>query len=203
MDEKIYLTLMRHGRSRADDEGVHEGRYDSPLTQAGITQVESRGQEWLEKKVHFDCIIASTLQRASRTAEIMGQILGVPVEMDEDWMEVNNGPLAGLPFAEAKERFPMPDFRNPYEVFHGSGESEWELYSRSARAVEKVIRRGPGRYLVVAHGGILNSALRVIVGTQPPVNRQGIWFSFTDTGYANLVYQPSNHIWELLELHHA
>ena len=26
---------MRHGRSRADDELVHEGRYDSPLTDVG------------------------------------------------------------------------------------------------------------------------------------------------------------------------
>ena len=26
---------MRHGRSRADDEMVHEGRYDSPLTDIG------------------------------------------------------------------------------------------------------------------------------------------------------------------------
>ena len=28
---------MRHGRSRADDELVHEGRYDSPLTDVGRT----------------------------------------------------------------------------------------------------------------------------------------------------------------------
>jgi 2,3-bisphosphoglycerate-dependent phosphoglycerate mutase len=200
MDKAIYLTLMRHGRSRADDEGVHEGHYDSPLTQVGINQVERRAREWVEKQVHFDRIIASTLQRAARTAEIIGQILGVPVELDEGWMEVNNGPLAGLPFAEARERFPVPDFRNPYETIHGTGESEWELYSRSARAVEKVIRRGPGRYLVVAHGGILNSALRTIVGTQTPINRSGIWFSFGDTGYARLDYSASSHIWVLREL---
>ena len=32
MDEKdIFITFMRHGRSRADDEQVHEGRYDSLL----------------------------------------------------------------------------------------------------------------------------------------------------------------------------
>lgn len=37
MSNEIHLTLLRHGRSRADDEEVHEGRYDSPLTEAGRT----------------------------------------------------------------------------------------------------------------------------------------------------------------------
>ena len=40
------ITLMRHGRSRADDETVHEGRYDSPLTNVGKAQVHSRAEEW-------------------------------------------------------------------------------------------------------------------------------------------------------------
>ena len=29
MEKIIHITFMRHGRSRADDEGVHEGRYDA------------------------------------------------------------------------------------------------------------------------------------------------------------------------------
>ena len=45
-EEIIGLTLIRHGRSRADDEGVHEGRYDSPLTDTGRAQAEKRATHW-------------------------------------------------------------------------------------------------------------------------------------------------------------
>jgi len=35
IDNSIYITFMRHGRFRADDEEVNEGRYDSLLTDVG------------------------------------------------------------------------------------------------------------------------------------------------------------------------
>ena len=47
-----------------------------------------------------------------------------------------------------------------------------------------------GQYLVVAHGGILNAALRGIVGAQPNVDGRGIWFALGDTGYARAAYIP-------------
>jgi 2,3-bisphosphoglycerate-dependent phosphoglycerate mutase len=200
METKIYLTFMRHGRSRADDEEVHEGRYDSPLTEAGREQIQRRAAGWQRQGVSFDRIIASTLLRATESAQIVGAMLNVPVESDPDWMEINNGPLAGLPRSVAAQRYPQPAFRNPYEPFWESGESDWEVYCRAARAVESVIRRGPGHYLVVAHGGILNDALRAIVGSGPAVNASGIWFHFGDAGYASTVYTPEKHHWGLLEL---
>jgi len=38
MNTPIYLTLLRHWRSLADDDGVHEGHFDSPLTEMGRAQ---------------------------------------------------------------------------------------------------------------------------------------------------------------------
>jgi 2,3-bisphosphoglycerate-dependent phosphoglycerate mutase len=200
METDIYITFMRHGRSKADDEEVHEGRYDSPLTDVGRDQVRKRAQGWQNANVHFDLIIASTLVRAYESAQIIGQVLDIPVETDPDWMEFNNGPLAGLKLDYAEKHFPRPNFRNPYEPFWETGEGDWEIYRRACRAIEKIIRRGPGRVLVVAHGGILNTALRTIVGTGPMINHTGIWFRFGDTGFARTVYNPEKHQWGLLEL---
>ena len=42
----LHLTLLRHGRSRADDENVHEGRYDSPLTAVGRAQAVALAEYW-------------------------------------------------------------------------------------------------------------------------------------------------------------
>ena len=110
---------MRHGRSRADDEMVHEGRYDSPLTDVGRAQVRARAEQWKQSGVTFDLIVASTLVRAAESARIVGEVLDVPIEYDPDWMERDNGPLAGLPFDEARERYPKPGFINPFQPLRG------------------------------------------------------------------------------------
>ena len=112
---KSTSPFYAHGRSRADDEGFHEGRYDSPLTQVGQAQALTRAQDFLTRNFQFNCIITSTLIRAKETANIIGQVLKVPIETDPRWMEKDNGPLAGLPFNIAEERYPEPEFRNPYE----------------------------------------------------------------------------------------
>jgi 2,3-bisphosphoglycerate-dependent phosphoglycerate mutase len=203
MANTTHIIFMRHGRSRADDENVYEGRYDSPLTEVGREQARSRGLAWQAEGLHVDCIIASSLCRASETAEIVSQILKAPLEIDADWMEMDNGPLAGLAYDVAQARYPRPAFHNPYDPLCGTGESSWQLYCRAARAVEKVVRRGPGQFLVVAHGGILNAALRGLVGAPPSVNRQGVWFAFGDTGYVRTVYDPEQHRWGILELRSA
>ena len=200
MNNDIHITLMRHGRSRADDEGVHEGRYDSPLTETGISQAQTRAEEFLRREFKFDKIIASTLIRAQETANIIGKALNTPVETDPNWMEFNNGPLAGLPFDVAEERFPTPQFRNPYEPFHGTGESDLEFHRRGSQAIENIVRRGAGTYLVVAHGGILNAALRTVLGAPPFTWKQGSVFAFGDTGYTRLRYQPAHNRWVFIEL---
>lgn len=191
----IHLTLMRHARSRADDENVHEGRYDSPLTETGREQVRARAQDFSAQGYQPKLIIASSLVRAYESAKIIGSMLQAPVEVDADWMEFNNGPLAGLSHAEAETRYPRPAFRGLYEPFHGTGESELEFHSRVGRGLEKLIRRGAGSYLVVAHGGSLNAALRVALGIPYPVNESGVWFHFDDTSYLRLVYRPDRHVW--------
>lgn len=203
MSTAIALLLLRHGRSRADDEGVHEGRYDSPLTEVGRAQVRARAAAFLAQALTPDGVIASPLSRARETGQILAQALNTPFETDPDWLEFDNGPLAGVPLAEAERRFPPPAFRNPYEAFWGTGESEWDCAQRAARAVQKLVRRGPGLYLVAAHGGILNAALRHILGAPPPINGQGVWFAFGDTGYARVVYRPDRHSWLLAELQSA
>jgi 2,3-bisphosphoglycerate-dependent phosphoglycerate mutase len=199
MENELQITFLRHGRSQADDEGVHEGRYDSPLTDEGRSQVEQRAHAWLDEGRCFDLIISSPLERAFTTARIVARLLEAPIEIDPDWMEMDNGVLAGMEFSIAERLYPRPQFRNPYEKFHGSGESDWDVYTRAARAVETVVRRGPGSYLVVAHGGVLNMALRTIAGSGPPVNMQGLYYAFGDTGCLHARYLPQRHRWVVEE----
>ena len=201
MPPELRITLMRHGRSRADDEMVHEGRYDAPLTEVGRDQVRSRAREWKRAAVTFDLIVASTLARASESARIVGEVLDVPVEHDPDWMERDNGPLAGLPFDVAAERYPRPDFTNPFQPYAaGEGESGWDLLTRAAGALQRIVRRGPGSYLVVAHGGVLSAAMYCILGVSPPPTGSGVRFAFGDACFVRTSYNPDRHLWTIREM---
>ena len=46
-------------------------------------------------------------------------------------MEMDSGPLAGLSYEDAQERYPCPAFQNLYEGLAGSGESEWDLQNNN------------------------------------------------------------------------
>ncbi|MEP7327884.1 MAG: histidine phosphatase family protein [Betaproteobacteria bacterium] len=201
MANRITLYFMRHGWSEADDENVHGGRYDDALTAKGRAQVLARAQDFAARNIKFDSIVASTLRRAHQSALIVAQTLGGTVDTDPDWMEFDNGALAGLSFDEAAKRYPVPAFRNPYESFHGTGESDVDIQMRATRALQNVVRRGPGCHLVVAHGGILNAVMRVIVGAPPVLNgKHGIAFWFRDATYARVHYYPADHYWALAEI---
>jgi broad specificity phosphatase PhoE len=112
-------------------------------------------------------------------------------------MERDNGLLAGLLPEEAAERHPRIDFMPPFTSIGGTGESQWELYLRAGRAVQELLRKPPGRYLIVSHGGFLNMVMYVILGIVPQANFQGARFRFRNTAFARLTYSPTEHIWRL------
>ncbi len=184
----LHLTLLRHGRSRADDEHVHEGRYDSPLTEEGERQARALAAYWAEHPPGFERVFCSPLSRGRRTAEIVSAPLKLAPEAREGWMEWDNGPLAGLDFAKAERRFPVPAFRHAFDPYTPQGgESGAAMRARVLLALEEVWTCGAGNVLIVAHGGVLNMALRELLGGE-----RG-WFAFGDTGFATVELERGSH----------
>ena len=145
---------------RATLNGYYQGQADFPLTATGREQAAALAERWAGEGVRFDRIITSPLLRARETAEIIAARLDAPLELDPIWMEWANGRLAGMSMVEAREKYPRPAFIDPYMHIGETGESITELYLRAGRAVQGLVDRAPGSYLVVAHGGILNMALQ-------------------------------------------
>jgi len=193
-------TLLRHGRSVADDENVFEARYDARLTEVGEEQARLLGERWKTEGRSYDLVVASPLKRAARTAEIIAEALSAPVETDERWLEIDAGGLSGLPKDEGLKRFPtMNDYHGPYDrIAGGTGESESQVHARALYALEALINMGARSCLVVSHGAFLNAAVRMVFGIPIPVNRNGSLFRFRDTGYMDLAYRRENHRWVLL-----
>jgi broad specificity phosphatase PhoE len=86
------LLLVRHGRTDANAQGLLLGRLDPPLSEEGRVQAAA-----LAAKIPDGArVIASPLLRTRQTAEAFG----LPVEIDERWIELDYGELDGLPLRD-------------------------------------------------------------------------------------------------------
>ncbi len=171
--DQYHVILLRHGQSEGNANGYYQGQADFPLTETGREQATALAERWAGEEVRFHRIIASPLLRARETAEIIARRLEAPLELDPIWMEWANGRLEGMSMVEGARKVPAPGFIDPYMHIGETGESITELYLRAGRAVQMLIDRGPASYLVVAHGGILNMALKAILGITPQADFLG------------------------------
>ncbi len=191
------ITFLRHGESVGNAEARWQGQSDFPLTEKGREQARALADRWRSDGRTFDAILSSPLSRARETADIIAITLGMVVEEDRIWMERNIGIMAGLTAAEVKQHFPEPDFVTPFDTLGLDGEGDWELYLRAGRALQSLLRRKPGKYLVVSHGGLLNQVMHAIVGITPQANSSGLRFRFQNTGFTHVIYYPSSHRWHI------
>jgi 2,3-bisphosphoglycerate-dependent phosphoglycerate mutase len=199
MAPEIYtLTFLRHGESVGNMENRFQGHADFPLTEKGRLQARLLAERWKAEARTFDRVVSSPLLRARQTAEIVCATLDMPLEFDPDWMEINNGLLAGLDDEQAAQMAPRPDFMTPYTRFGKTGESRWEVYLRAGRAIQRILDQPAGTYLVAAHGGVLNMAMYAILGIPVQADFSGPRFMFHNTTFTTFTYEPEHHNWRML-----
>ncbi len=194
------FTFLRHGESLGNAQGVSQGQTDFPLTETGLQQARDLVARWQAEGVSFDQIISSPLTRARQTAEVIGGTLNVPIDVVPDWMERNFGRLEGFPYADVVRLDPPVDFFFTYSPLGGDGESLPALFRRARQAIDCLICRPPGRYLVVSHGVILNVVLLTILGINAQPEPTHARFSFGNTAYAILTYDPARTLWKFISL---
>jgi len=164
------LLLLRHGQTQLSVERRYSGRGNPELTDLGREQaaagaglIASRGDE-------IAAIISSPLQRALDTAAAVGAATGVPVSVDEGFIETDFGQWEGLTFAEAAERYPEVhrDWLRDATVDPPGGESFALVGERVAAARERVIAEYPGQtVVVVSHVTPIKETLRAALEVGP------------------------------------
>jgi broad specificity phosphatase PhoE len=195
------FTFLRHGLSVANQDQILQGQHDSPLSEEGCCQVEELVSCWVSGDVHFDLIIASPLLRARQTAEIIAEKLECKIRFDEIWMERYSGEAEGVDFATAQTWYEGRPLPSTYEPLFETGESEWELFLRAGTAIQALLRKPPGSYLIVSHGGILGAAIRAILGVSPTAGRyRPVAIAFDNTGYAVVHYGLERSRWAVVKL---
>lgn len=147
------VFLVRHGRTKANEEGRFAGRTDEPLIAAGREQ--ARRAALLLAGLDITAIYSSPLIRTMDTARIMAEILKAPVKIEEGLNEIKipqwDGRLKADLLKDHGVRYAL--WKQDPSSFKLSGaETLKDLQARAVAAVEKIFSLHPGeRVVVVSH----------------------------------------------------
>ena len=150
------ILLVRHGQSTWNAERRWQGQADPPLPDAGLAQARSAIAA-ATAAGPFAGVGSSTLERASRTAEILAEGLGLPAPTPEaGLMERSAGEWEGLTRVEIDRRYPgaVAAWRTPPGIA-----SDEDLLARIVPALTRLAETMPGDLpvLAVTHGGVMYS----------------------------------------------
>ncbi len=145
--------MVRHGQSTWNADGRWQGHADPPLSDLGRQQAKEAARHLGQ----VDLIVASDLQRARETAQILAEEAGVgPVELDPAYRERDAGVWTGMTRDEIEAAFPgaLERRENP-PGFEGDA----ALVERAMPALLALEPRGEV-IVVVSHGGLIGAVER-------------------------------------------
>jgi len=164
------LILVRHGESTGNAAGLLLGRLDAPLTERGLDQARAVAAT----VSGATRVISSPLARARHTAEALGT--GLPVEIDDRWVEVDYGEYDGQPLGSVPAEVWARWRADPAFVPPG-GESLAAAGARVRAACEELLgdpdgpARGDGVVVVVSHVSPIKAAACWALG----IGDEGAW----------------------------
>jgi probable phosphoglycerate mutase len=148
------LFLIRHGQSTWNTEQRCQGRLNfSHLTPQGIEQAQALARDLAGKDI--TAIYSSEQHRATETAQIIADALGLSVIIDARLGEMDQGEWQGLTFPEIKERYAESYAKfteDPTLVIPPGGESIRQLARRTEAGANAIAARHKGqRVAIVSH----------------------------------------------------
>jgi ribonuclease H / adenosylcobalamin/alpha-ribazole phosphatase len=149
------LVLVRHGvtdhtRARRFSGGLSSS--NPGLSDEGRDQIRATA-DWLAPiGERIDAVVASPVRRARESGEILAERLGVPLEEEPGFAEMEFGAWDGLTFDEvaSAHRPELERWLGSLEARPGGGESLLMVQDRVLAALDRVLTRHAGRTVVVA-----------------------------------------------------
>jgi len=157
------ILLARHGETDWNRVGRWQGHADPPLNDAGRGQAAELAERLAGNGIA--AIYSSDLVRASQTAHVVADRLGLAVVEEAGLREIDVGSWSGLTRAEVEQRFPEGYARWLRGDIGHDGETREELSERVVGAVERIAAAHPGdTILAVTHGGAIRALRRYADG---------------------------------------
>jgi len=179
LDHRL-LFLARHGETEWNREGRWQGKTDIPLSDVGRAQARALAAGLLGRGI--GAVHASDLQRATETAKIVAELLGIAaLNVDARLRERGFGCFEGFTREECAARHPeawaryLADRRSTPP----GAEPQPEVAARIVAALTEIARAARAAVdatLVVSHGGTIRTFIHEVTGTPPPPLENGALF---------------------------
>ena len=163
------VVLWRHGRTTWNLENRFQGATDVPLDEVGLGQAISAAPALA--RMGPTAIISSDLERAAKTARVLGDLTGLDVVEDPGLRETDGGRWQGLTRDEIidQDRDLFHAWVAGHDVRPPGGEVRSEVVARVMAAVNRHVAVLPagGTLVVVSHGGSIRGAIGGLLGLAP------------------------------------
>ncbi|MEU8899533.1 histidine phosphatase family protein [Nocardia sp. NPDC048505] len=152
------VYVVTHPEATHHVEDLVGGWYDSELTAAGVRAASAIAAE-LSARIPEPAaaeLFSSDLRRTRRTAEIIGERLGVPAILDARLREKSYGVAEGRPQRWLRERFVPPPAlgeRLGHDEGIAAAETMADAGRRAYAAMTAILARDCREQIVVTHGG--------------------------------------------------
>ncbi len=154
------ISIIRHGRTHANDNGIYIGRTDYPLSAKGSAELVAKMDEFIYP--HVARVYSSPLRRCLETAEIL--FPETTIQTVDNLIEMDFGTFEGK---SADELVHQENFRTwlkgGLDCRPPQGESVKEVQLRIFKALREIVTDMMQEDLVhcavVTHGGIIANML--------------------------------------------
>ena len=172
------IDLIRHGEPVGGQK--LRGALDDPLSDLGWQQMHASTQH----KQTWESIISSPLSRCHAFAKHLSADLALPIEVNEQFQEINFGVWEGLSIKELMKKEPKAlrnYWENPDEYAPEGSERMDVFLKRIHTAWDTLIDDSSGKHrLLVCHGGVIRAIMMRILG----MPKEHLWN--IDVPYANV-----------------
>ncbi len=168
-DSATTMYFIRHGQIDANVTKRWHGSTDSALNQSGEVQASCLGNYLRQQRSNISAIYTSPLQRTTRTAELVGQPIGItPVAM-AGLVEYGIGELEDTPYEDLQTKIGF--FQEIEANLHYAprgGESVHQVMLRMVSAIKLLASRHRGEEIaIVSHGAAIGIALAQLLDGAP------------------------------------
>ncbi len=177
------VILVRHGQTAWNREQVFRGRMDLPLDETGRRQAEALRDALAAEAIAR--VVCSPLLRAVETAAPLAESLGLRIETDDAFTDLDFGQWQGMTVAAVRDRYPelFATWESaPHLLRFPRGETLDEAAERAFSALHRlVVADEPGALVVVAHRVINKVLLCRVLG----LGTSAFWQIKQDTACIN------------------
>ncbi|MFI5610491.1 histidine phosphatase family protein [Amycolatopsis sp. NPDC051903] len=161
------LLLWRHGETDYNAAGRMQGHLDSALTPVGWNQ--ARFAVPALARFSPDLVIASDLHRATDTATVLTEAIGVPLRIDKRLRETHLGEWQGLTGPEVDAAYPgeRDNWRTDAAWAPPGGESRVDVAERASEVVNDLLQpnsEAGESVLLASHGGLIVALTAKLLG---------------------------------------